>query len=354
MRRLLLRSLALALASALATALDGCAARTAVIHVSHPSPLSRWGRALGVERFTNEVTPDVSGAIARGVEASGAFRLAPPSEQQMRLIGRVEVDAIDPERLASRPHTCVRQVPEQRTRTVPVPTPDGRGGIAMQMVTQSYTELTDRPYACTQLVRTVTARFRARVTVNALTRPIREVFQHTVAVEDSREATGLRGSDSEDHDPAPVDGPALLDELHGRAADQVIELLVPRAEDIEVDFADCRDPRCDQGLSLVRQRSLPEAVSQFDAVVRATSPQSPDSRVRQQHAAARFNRGVVRGYDGAVAEGIADLTQAIALDGSHPDWAVHLARLQSLRAERERVRFRGETSTLRQRHGSGP
>ena len=25
-----------------------------------------------------------------------------------------------------------------------------------------------------------------------------------------------------------------------------------------------------------------------------------------------------------------------------------------LRAERERVRFRGETSTLRQRHGSGP
>lgn len=329
----------------------GCASRTAVIHVAHPSPLSRWGRNVGVERFTNEVTPDVSGAIAQGLESNGAFRLTPPAEQQMRMIGRVEVDAIDPERLASRPHTCVRQVPEQRTRAVPMPVPDGRGGVIMQMVTQSYTAMVEHPYSCTELVRTVTARFRARVTVNALTRPIREVFQHTVALEDSRESTGLRGSDAQDHDPAPVDGPALLDELHQRAATEVLDRVLPRVEDVEVEFADCRDPRCDQGLTHVRQRSLPEAVAQFDAVVRATSAQSPDSRVRQQHAAALFNRGVVRGYDGALAEGVRDLTQAIALDNSHQDWALHLTRLRTLQGERERVRFRGETTTLRQRHG---
>lgn len=334
-----------------ALAAGACASRTAVIHVAHPSPLSRWGRNVGVERFANEVTPDVSGPIAQGLEASGAFRVTPPAEQQMRMVGRVEVDAIDPERLASRAHTCVRQVPEQRTRTVPVPTPDGRGGITMQMVTQSYTATVDRPYSCTQLVRTVTARFRARVTVNALTRPIREVFQHTVALEDARESLGLRGSDAEDHDPEPVDGPALLDELHRRAVGEVLDRVLPRVEDVEVEFADCRDPRCDQGLTHVRQRSLPEAVAQFDAVVRATSAQSPDSRVRQQHAAALFNRGVVRGYDGALAEGVADLTQAIALDNTHQDWTVHLTRLRALQGERERVRFRGETTTLRQRHG---
>ncbi len=232
-------------------------------------------------------------------------------------------------------------------RQVVIPQTTATGQIAlprMEMRTEQYTEMVARPYNCTELVRSINARFYARVGVNAMTRPIREVYARDLDIADDETQTGLSGSDSEDHPPAPVDGAALLQSLQQRAATVFVREILPRSDRLSVELADCRDSRCENALALARNGAFDVAVATLTQVV-DQSANPLDDAGRDRLASALFNRGVVRGYTGAFAEGIDDLTRAIALRPADPTWGNHLARLRGLQHEQESAAFRGETTT---------
>lgn len=318
------------------------------MHVVHPSPLSRWGREIGVSRIENEGDADLTGMIARGLDASPALAVVPAAQQRMRVVGRLEQSVIEPERLSSRPTTCTRMVPTQQT--VPVPVYVGNPPrLTTQMQTQ--TIMVAHPYPCTELIRTVGAHVRLRITINALTRPIREVFARVFNAQDSQSTTGLQGSDSDDHPPPPIDGLAVLHAVQEQAVTAFLDAVLPRDEAVDVEFANCQDNRCDAGLTMVRAGNLEGAFAQFSQVVEAAGSRVPsDPRARERLAAALFDRGIVRGYSGEVDQGIADLQRAISLNPSAPTWNEHLQRLRALQREHQRTRFRGETHRLGEGH----
>lgn len=320
----------------------GCG-RTATLRVMHPSPLSRWGREIGVGRIENEGDSGIGAIIAQGLASSGAFTVVAEAGERMRVIGRVEQRAMEPERLERRPATCTRTVAETRQRVVPVTV-----GYPprTEMQTQTYTEYVQQPYGCTELVRTVGARVRLHVSVNALTRPIREVFSRAFTAHEAESSTGMMGSDDQDHPAPPIDGAAVMRSAEAQSAQQFLDEVLPRDEQVEVEFADCHDRRCDDGLSQVRRGDLAGATQSFSAAVDRWTSERESADQRANLAAATYDRGVVRGYNGELRDGVTDVRRAVSLTPTNSDWRVHLARLESLQAERARTRFRGETRRL--------
>lgn len=336
----LVRALSLAALFVASHGLAACATdRGARIRYMHPSPLSRWGNRIRVEPFENEGSSGVSRMIEQRVRQSGAFQMVGEGAQ-MAIVGEVHDNGASPEQVTSRPFTCTRQVPEQRTRQVPVVIPGLQPRVELR--TEQYTEMVPQPYACTQLVRSTEARFSMRVRINARTRPIHVVFDRRFDLNDRQETLGLAGSDGQDQPPPPVDGDGLLRSLHERAAQRFAQEALPTVDAAEVTFADCGDPRCEQGLALVRSNDLAGAERLFGEAAgqlsRATDPTS-----RRRLAAALYNRGLVRGYTNQLAEGIDDLRLAIAGDATQTAWQQQLMALQDLQTEIEAARFRGET-----------
>ncbi len=333
------------------------------VSVYHPSALSRYGQRIGVEPFDNDMETHVSQRVQRRIEASRTFDVTEPERQQMRVIGTVQDATVGQEMRIERPHTCVRLVPELRTRQVPVlitipapPSPDGRyvpPTFRTEYRTEQYTEMVDQPYACVQIVRFIPAQVRVQVSVNALTQPIRQVYSRTIALREQDEATGLRGSDSSDHEPGPVDGPRLLQRLLDRVADEVAGDLLPRTGSANVEFADCRDQRCEDAIALTRNGGAAPAVLLLNAVVDQYQSASDES-ARRRLAAALFNRGILRGFHGEIGDGIADIQRAITTHLIDPAWARYLQALQELAREQDNARFRGETRSLDERHANDP
>jgi hypothetical protein len=330
------------------------------VSVYHPSALSRYGQRIGVSPFDNDIWTRVAERVQRRIEASRTFEVAEPAQQQMRLIGTVQYATVGPETLFERPHTCVRQVPELRTREVPVfvtvpapPSSDGRyvaPTIRTEIHTEQYTEMVDQSYGCIQIVRAIPAQVSVQVAVNALTQPIRQVYSRTVALSDQDVAIGLRGSDANDHLPGPVDGPGLLQQLLERVADQVAADLLPRTGAASVEFADCSDRRCDDAIALARNGGWSPAILVLSGVVTQYQNASDESS-RRRLAGALFNRGILRGFHGEIGDGIADIQRAITTHLIDPAWARYLQALQELAREQDDARFRGETQSLDERHG---
>ncbi len=336
-------SVRVALVASLCVVSSIACSRAVTLQVQHPSPLSRWGRELGVSAFGDDDN-HLAAIVASGLDASPAFDVVQGAGQRMRVLGRVEQRQVDPERVSSRATTCVRMVNTTVPRSVPV-TVGYPPRTVMQ--TSSIVVPVPQPYACTQLVRSVTARARLRISVNALTRPIRQVYGRAFSVEDTARTTGLEGSDAEDHAPPPIDSAALLRDVEERTAQAFLDDVLPRSEAVEVDFGEC-GPRCDVAVSLARRGDLTSAARTFGQVVEeleATPARLQTPEHRSRLAAALFNRGVVRGYTDDLPHGLADVQRAIQL-GAQPSWHPHLQRLQSLQAERQRARFRGETRRL--------
>ena len=340
LRAPLVRALSLAVIVVASRGLAACGTdRGARIQYMHPSPLSRWGVRLRVEPFENEGASGVSRMIEQAVRQSGAFQMVGEGAQ-MAIVGEVHENVAGPEQVTSRPFTCTRQVPEQRTRQVPVVIPGLQPRVELR--TEQYTEMVAQPYPCTQLVRSTAARFSMRVRINARTRPIHVVFDRRFEVSDRQETTGLAGSDGHDHAPPPVDGDGLLRALHQRAAQRFAQEALPAVDTAAVTFADCGDPRCEQGIALVRSRDLAGAERLFGEAAGQLSRAS-DPTSRRRLAAALYNRGLVRGYTNQLAEGIDDLRLAIAGDPAQTAWQQQLMALQDLQTEIEAARFRGET-----------
>ena len=106
---------------------------------------------------------------------------------------------------------------------------------------------------------------------------------------------------------------------------------------MSVEFADCREPRCDQVLEVVRARNYAGADAMLSAVIDANAtPATEEQRVRL--AGALFNRGVLRGYGDRPEEGLADLVRAIELRPAEGPWVTHRtaieARLRQIAAAR--------------------
>ncbi len=328
--------------SAAAHALAACGTdRSARIQYMHPSPLSRWGNRIHVEPFENEGASGISRRVEFVVRQSGAFRMVDDGAQ-MAVVGEVHENTIGNETLSQRPFTCTRMVPELRTRQVPVVIPGVNPRVELR--TEQYTEMVPQPYPCTQLVRAVDARFSMHVRINARTRPIHVVFERRYDLADQIESTGIAGSQGEDHPPAPLDGNALLRRLQDEAVRRFAQDALPTVDSTEVEFADCGDARCDEGIRLVRANDLAGAERTFSEVITAFE-RAQDPASRRKYAAALYNRGVVRGYAGQLDEGIDDLRIATTADATHPAWNQCLVTLQELQGEIEAARFRGETTS---------
>ncbi|MDP3217819.1 MAG: hypothetical protein Q8S73_27175 [Deltaproteobacteria bacterium] len=339
-------------------ALTACGPATSItLPLVHPSPFSRWGRRLSVQPFEND-RAGLGERIAAGVRATGTFDLTGEGAQ-LGLSGVVARDEHGPERQASRPYTCHRQVPEQRTRQVPrwvqdPPPPPVMGAYGvpiyqpttghMEFTTQTYTEMVDHPYSCTQLVRWIEGFVRVEVRILARTRPPQVVWQRAIDVSDRDEQTGLQGSDSGDRAPAPVSGPAVLDRLHGQVVSQVTSAMVPRRDTITFDLSLGSDPRFEQALNLVRADNLEGAERLVDAIAQQFATPHSDSE-RAKLASALFDRGALRGFAGRLDDSIADLTRALELRPEATAWGDLLRVMRGLAAEVDQSRFRGETPT---------
>lgn len=300
--------------------------------------------------IANEADTGISSGITSAIQGSGAFEIT-SNQPQMAVLGEVLVNNIGQEQTGSAPYTCHRQVPEQRTRQVPVfipqaPVTSGTYTYTppprMEMRTETYTEMVDHPYSCTQLLRWINASFHVHLRVNARTRPIQIVMDREFDLDDEERTTGLRGSDSDDHEPPLVDGPGLLRSLHQRAVSAFAEAALPRSDSVSIDFANCHEDACENGIQLVRNSDIAGAIRLFGTVVdRYANPTTTGQRERL--AAALFNRGVLNGYGGEFEVGIADVSRAITLNAEIPDWNRHLAAIRRLQAERQASTFRGET-----------
>jgi hypothetical protein len=354
----------LAIAAAL-VALAGCGAPLGVtLQVQHPSPLARYGRRIAIEPLGADEGPRIGQRLTERVRGSNAFELTTRENAQMVLIGEVTGDTFGDEQTGERPYTCHRQVPELRTRRVPVVVEDpppangasngtGYGGSTYQNTyvprrthieyrTEQYTEMVDQPYACTQLLRWVEARFSVVLRVNARTRPIHTVWERTIELPGREEHTGIAGSDASDHEPDAVSGADLLEELRERAAEAAATSLLPRTESRAVELARVNDPGFDAAIALARAGDVEGAERRIDPVcTRLATPRSDGERA--QLAACLFDRGVFRGFSGRVDEGLADLARAIELAPNETSWGAELATVRALAQEIEAARWRGET-----------
>lgn len=104
--------------------------------------------------------------------------------------------------------------------------------------------------------------------------------------------------------------------------------VLPRPRNVSVEFADCREPRCDQVLEVVRARNYSGADAMLTSIIEAnTTPATEEQRVGL--AGALFNRGVLRGYGDRPEEGLADLTRAIELRPAEGGWVAHRAAVEA-------------------------
>ena len=337
-------------------ALSACATNRAItMPLTHPSPFQRWGRQLSVEPFDNDRAA-LGQRVAEGARASGTFDLA-TERAQLGLSGVVHHDESGAEQQGSRPYTCHRQVPEQRTRQVPywvqgpTPPPIYIGGVAipqqpqsrMEFRTETYTEMVDHPYACTQLVRWIEGTVSVDVRIIARTRPPQIVWQRSINLSDRDEQTGLAGADSGNYPPGPVSGESVLERLRGQVVAQVTAALVPRRESITFDFALGSDERFEQAMLLARAGDIEGAERLVEAIAqRFANPHSESER--HQLAAAHFDRGALRGFAGRVNDSIADISRAMELHPEATYWGELLRVMRGLAASIDASRDRGETT----------
>ncbi len=337
-------------------AIAGCADHSAIIRYVHPTPLSRYGREVAVVPFENDSDGVFTQLVADRLQRAG-FEIRPIAEARIGVSGEVLQSTIGQEQSGHNPHTCYRSVPELRTRQVPVvvsvpgtssPTPSNPYYVPpaqtrIEYRTEQYTEMVERPYACTRLWRSVDAQFRASIRVITRTRPPRTVFSENYSQTDRQMTTGLQGSDSQDHQPPATDGSGLLRELQGRVVGQFAQYSTPRPDSFSVELESCGDDRCLAGIALVRRGDLVNAGRLFTAVVDRFAANN-STQGRERRALALFNRGVTRGFAEDAASGIADIESAIQLMPQRAvRWSETLRRLQQLRAELEEHRFRNET-----------
>lgn len=334
----------------------GCANRNANIRYVHPTRLQRYGREIAVVPFEGPDGADFATLVEQRLQRAG-YTITAPTVARMVVTGQVSESEIGQEETGQRPHTCYRQVPEVRTRQVPVvitlpqlprptnnpyyvaPPPQTR----TEYRTEQYTEMVERPYSCIQLWRSIDARFRVQTWIRTRSRPIQTVDQQVISLADTQTRTGLQGSDSEDHLPPPVNGPGLLASLHERAVNDFAQETTPQPDNVQLELANCHDDRCESGIELVRNGNLEGAARLFDQVVQRYQADNSSSG-RSRRAAALFNRGVARGFGDDLDAGIVDVRTAIELDAeSAVPWSSVLQILQRLNAERDAATFRGET-----------
>lgn len=345
---------------ALLITLSACATnRSVTLPLTHPSPFQRWGRQLSVEPFDNDRAA-LGQRIAEGVRGTGTFDIVQEGAQ-LGLSGTVHRDEHGTEQQVSRPYTCHRQVPEQRTRQVPQwvqdpPPPPVMGpyGVPiyqpttghMTFRTEQYTVMVDHPYACTQLVRSIEGTVSVEVRIIARTRPPQVVWQRSIDLTDRDEQTGLSGADSGNHPLGPVSGDAVLDRLRGRVVSAVTAAVIPRRDTISFDFALGSDDRFEQAMLLTRAGSFEGAERLVEAIAqRFATPHSESER--HQLASALFDRGALRGFTGRVNESIADISRALELWPEVTYWGELLRTMRGLAADIDASRDRGETTRVR-------
>lgn len=355
---------------------SACAAPVRLfLNLQHPSPLSRYGQRIRLGTIENGEPSQFAQRLERSLRSSTAFEVV-TANMQMGINGSVNADEFGPEQTGSRPYTCHRQVPEVRTRRVPVmvedPPPADSGGSSggssnsesgassaygqstlgsssyrytpprrthLEYRTEQYTEMVDQAYGCVQLLRWVDAHFAVRLTATVL--PATVVWEREFNLADRQERTGLQGSDSEDHLPGPVSGPGFLEVLRQRAVDQAAAQILPRQEVRSVELGRIDDPRFQSAVTLAEAGDLAAAERQFNEIcTRFATPRSDDDRTAL--ARCTFDRGIMRGYSGRVDEAIADITQAIALAPQEVQWGAELTVFRTLHDEIEASRWRGE------------
>ena len=329
-----------------------------------PSSMSRWGFRVVMVPLENDADGRITRRLSELIDQTRTFDVVTSGAMHIGVSGVVVTSHVGDERVDEHPARCSRTIQETRTRRVPYEVEDPEPTPAVQTTEESsrqlgealgniilaasgrptqprprrsHTEYRDeeysvpvaQPYNCTTLVRHVSAEFRVRLRVMARTRPPRVVYEHEFALQDQQETPGRRGSDSEDHEPAPVDGQALLRSLEERALAEFAGANLPAASTETIRLEDCHEPRCEAAVGLVRGGSMPEADRTLSELIREDSAPR-HRRAEGDAAAALYDRGLVRAYSGQFAPGLEDINRAIAMSPGHAEWESRLATLNQM------------------------
>lgn len=337
--------------ASLALLLAGCGPNR-VVHMGFvlPSLLERFGRRMTVADFEGPMGTEISDRIRSQVGSSGVFEVVPIDRADMAVSGALLESRILPERMETIPHSCTRIVVNVvmqqvcTTRPAPYTPPNPNGTYTPPPPPQQVCNTipvpvpTPQSYPCTRLMRSVdvTARIAFRVRARARN-AVRTAVTREYSRSDHEQTEGLQGSDSDDRQPAPIDAIGLQRRLHESIVADIIAEVLPRPRNVSVEFADCREPRCDQVLEVVRARNYAGADALLSAVIDANAtPTTEEQRVRL--AGGLFNRGVLRGYGDRPEDGLADLVRAIELRPAEGAWVTHRtaieARLRQIAASR--------------------